>query len=148
LLRVGLLMRGPGIPVGKVITDPVSTLDLAATFAEVGGAPLHSDAQSRSLLAVASGTESRDHAHSEWFVSEARCGVPLELQTVRARGWKCTIERVSGAGELYDLREDPDEMRNLFDDPAGATLRREAEDMIQARPGPVLKERLPIIGMA
>ncbi len=148
LLRVGLLMRGPGIPAGKVITDPVSTLDLAATFAEIGGGPLHSDAQSRSLLAVANGTESRDHAHSEWFVSEARCGVPLELQTVRARGWKCTIERLSGAGELYDLREDPDEMRNLFNDPAGATLRREAEEMIQARPGPVLKERLPIIGMA
>jgi arylsulfatase A-like enzyme len=148
LLRVGLLMRGPGIPRGQVVSDPVSTLDLAATFADVGGAQLHPDAQSRSLLPVAAGTQSRDHAHSEWFVNEARCGVPLELQTVRARGWKCTIERASGAGELYDLRADPDEMRNLWDDPAGAALRREAQDMIRARPGPMLKERLPIVGMA
>lgn len=37
LLRVGLLMRGPGIAAGAEITDPVSTLDLAATFAEFGG---------------------------------------------------------------------------------------------------------------
>lgn len=28
LMRVGLIMRGPGIDAGRVITDPVSTMDL------------------------------------------------------------------------------------------------------------------------
>ena len=28
LLRVGLLARGPGVPAGKVVADPVSTLDV------------------------------------------------------------------------------------------------------------------------
>ena len=39
-------------------------------------------------------------------------------------------------------------MRNLFDDPAAAGMRKEAEEMIRSRPGGVLKERLPIVGMA
>ena len=32
LLRVPLIARGPQIPAGKVVGDPVSTLDLAATM--------------------------------------------------------------------------------------------------------------------
>jgi len=148
LLRVGLIMKGPGIPVGARIDDPVSTLDIAATFAQVAGTELDPAAQSRSLLRVAKGEETRDVAYSEWYVNEARCGVPLELRTVRTKDWKCTVEMRSGAGEMYDLREDPDEMRNLFDDSSAVVMRGEALDMIRARPGNVRKERLPIIGMA
>lgn len=148
LLKVGLMMRGPGIPAGALIEDPVSTLDLAATFSEIGGASLPEGVQSRSLMPVIEGKESREYALSEWHVNEGRCGVPLELRTVRAKDWKCTIELRSGAGELYNLREDPDEMTNLFDEPAGAPLRKIAEGLIRERPGPVLESPLPIVGMA
>jgi arylsulfatase A-like enzyme len=126
----------------------VSTLDVAATFAEVAGAQLAPEAQSRSLLPVVRGEQSREVAYSEWYVGESRCGVPLELHTVRAKDWKCTIERVSGAGEMYDLRNDPDEMRNVYDDPAYAAMRRDAQALIEARPGGVLPTRLPSVGMA
>lgn len=78
----------------------------------------------------------RDVAYSEWNVNQSRCGVPLELRTVRTKAAKLTIERVSGAGEMYDLANDPHEMQNLFDDPGHTAMRRELEDMIRARPGP------------
>ena len=148
LLRVGLIVRGPAVPPDQRIDDPVSTLDLAATFAELGGGTLAPQAQSRSLMPVIAGRESRDVAYSEWNVHESRCGVPLELRTVRGKDWKCTIEMRSGAGEMYDLANDPHEMRNLFDDPAGAVMRRRAEDVIHSRPGPIRADRLPIVGMA
>lgn len=148
LLRVGLLMRGPGIASGAHVADPVSTLDLAATFADLGGASLTNGAQSRSLLPILQGSESRDYALSEWHVNEGRCGVPLELHTVRGKDWKCTIELRSGAGELYDLKNDPNEMRNLFDEPAAKGLRGRAEDAIKSRPGAILSTRLPVVGMA
>ena len=148
LLRVGMILRGPGVPAGQAITDPVSTLDIAATLTDVAGAELAPEAQSRSLLPVVRGEQSREVAYSEWYVSESRCGVPLELHTVRAKDWKCTLERVSGAGEMYDLRNDPDEMRNVYDDPAYAAMRRDAQALIEDRPGGVLPTRLPIIGMA
>lgn len=148
LLRVGMIMKGPGIPEGAQIADPVSTLDLAATFADVAGTALAPEAQSRSLLPVAAREATREVAYSEWYVNEGRCGVPLELHTVRTRDWKCTVEQRSGVGEMYDLREDPDEMRNLYDEPAAAAMRRQALDLIRLRPGAVLEERLPIVGMA
>ena len=40
LLRVGLLVRGPDVPKGKVVTAPVSTIDLPATFADYAGVSL------------------------------------------------------------------------------------------------------------
>ena len=135
LLRVGCIASGPGVPAGKVVTDPVSTLDLAATFAEYGGTSLPDAAQSRSLRPLIEGDASRDVAYSEWNVHPSRCGVPLELRTVRTKTAKLTLERESGAGEMYDLAEDPNEMRDVFDDPAYAALRRELTDMIEARPG-------------
>ena len=58
----------------------------------------------------------------------------LDLRCVRTRSAKLTLELGSGAGELYLLDEDPDEMHNRFDDPACASLRAELTDMIRSRP--------------
>ena len=49
LLRVGLLVQGPGVPADRVVADPVSTLDLAATFGDYAGVQIGSAAHSRSL---------------------------------------------------------------------------------------------------
>ena len=40
---------------------------------------------------------------------------------------------ISGAGEMYDLAADPDELTNLFDDPAHAAMRAELEALIDRR---------------
>ncbi len=136
LLRVGLIMKGPGVPAGKDSTEPVSTLDLAATFCEYAGAVLPGEAQSASLRPLIDGNDGRDVAYSEWDVDASRCGVALQLRTVRTRTAKLTLELGTNAGEMYDLAEDPHEMRNVFDDPAQAALRKELTDMIRARPGP------------
>ncbi len=149
LLNVGAVVRGPGVPAGKVVDRPVSTLDLAATFTELGGASLPEGAQSRSLWPLITRDDAtRDVAYCEWNVAASRVGVALELRTVRTRTHKCTFELGSGAGELYDLVDDPQEMVNRFDDPAYAAVRRELEALMKARPGPV-RDPLPTpVGMA
>ena len=149
LLRIGLIARGPGVRAGEVVRDPVSTLDLAATFCEAGGAKLAEGAQSRSLLPLLAGEpQSRPVAYSEWHVHASRCGVALALRTVRTRDAKCTFELGSGAGELYDLRNDPGEMHNRFDDPGYRGLRDELEQMMRARPGEIRDPLPEPIGMA
>ena len=50
LLRVGMLFKGPGVPAGKAVADPVSTLDLAATFCDLGEHREAGGIQSESLL--------------------------------------------------------------------------------------------------
>ena len=149
LLRVTLVARGPGVARGRLISEPVSTLDLAATFYEASGVAASGDLQSRSLAKLLRGdADTRDVAWSEWHVHPSRCGVPLKLRTVRTRTHKCTFELESGAGELYDLVNDPGEMNNLFDDPGYAKMRRELQDMMRARPGAVRTDLREPIGMA
>ena len=93
-------------------------------------------------------TAHRDFAVCEWDLGPARIGVPLRRGTVRTKQHKLTVELESGAGELYDLGIDPDEMENRFDDPAYAALRAELLAMIASRPDDALDAPLPRAGMA
>lgn len=134
LLRVGMVLRGPGVPAGKVVADPVSTIDLAATFADYAGSPIEAARHSSSLRPLVEGEGGRRFAYSEWKLGPARCGVALDLRAVRTRNAKLTLELGSGDGELYLLDDDPHEMANRFDDPACRGLREELMEMIHSRP--------------
>jgi arylsulfatase A-like enzyme len=150
VLRVGMIVQGPDIPAGAVVDDPVSTLDLTPTFCDLAGIAKPSGLQGQSLVPLIAGdpAAARAVAYSEWFVHKSRYGVDLDLRTVRTRTHKCTFEMLTGAGELYDLVNDPNEMDNLFDDPGRAAVRREMEEILQARPGSRLDSFPPQIGMA
>jgi arylsulfatase A-like enzyme len=149
LLRVTMVARGPGVAADRVVKEPVSTLDLAATFYDAAGVSAPHELQGRSLKPLLEGKDApRDAAWMEWHVHPSRCGVSLQLRTVRTKRWKCTFELASGAGEMYDLENDPKEMNNLFDDPGYAKVRKEMEDLMRARPGKVLDKLAEPIGMA
>jgi arylsulfatase A-like enzyme len=143
LLRVGLIFQGPGVPQGKVISDPVSTLDLPATFAEYGGVRF-STPHSRSLRGLINGDGSREFAYSEWDLRASRSGVDLDLRTVRTKRHKLTLDLRSGAGEMYDLLNDPYEMQNVFDT---SKAKSELLEMIRSRPADAVP-RQPQVGMA
>lgn len=148
LLRVGLIMRGPGISAGRVISEPVSTLDLYSTINDYAGvdAPTH---DSRTLRPLLETDASRDYAYNEWDLRSGRVGVAMDLRTVRTRRYRLTLENNSGIGEMYDLQEDPREMQNRFDDAGYTGVRKELLDMIaqentECRQRPVL----PVVGTA
>ena len=127
----------------------IYTLDLAATFHDYSGTVPLRALQSHSLRPLLEGADAaRDVAYSEWHVHASRCGVALKLRTVRTKTHKCTFELESGAGELYDLKNDPEEMTNRFEDPAYASVRRELHDMMRERPGEVLQTLAEPVGMA
>lgn len=133
LLRVPFLICGPGLPEGRVVVDPVSTLDLRATLAELCGIAAAPD-NGNSLSDVLTGDGGRDFALSEYEVDSTRSGVDLDLRTVRSGRYRMSVDLTTDTGELYDLQEDPDEMDNLYDDPARRAVRAEHIAMIRARP--------------
>jgi arylsulfatase A-like enzyme len=153
LLRVAFIVRGRGVPAAKVVPDPISTIDIPATIGDYARVAMPHARHSRSLRRlieepVGASGDARDFAYSEWSLRASRFGVALDLRTVRTRHAKLTLERKSGAGELYDLADDPHEMHNRFDDPACAGVRKRLEEMIASRPQDELTTELPQVGMA
>ncbi len=150
LLRVALLMRGPGISAGQVIHDPVSTVDLASTFADYASVKVDSAVDSASLRPLIDQRPGaiRQHAFNEWRLGPSRCGVELDLRTVRTRTAKLTLELISGAGEMYDLHNDPHECRNLFDDPSAKALRDDLMQRIRSRPDNIRRDMREPVGPA
>ncbi len=134
LLRVPCLIRGPGVPAGKVVDEPVSTLDLGPTFCDYAGAEALQVQHGASLRPLAEGEAPRDFALNEWELLPTRAGVALSLRTVRTKTHTMTVDLQSGAGELYDRVNDPGEMVNLFDDPAAAEVQATCMAMINSRP--------------
>ncbi|MFK7754873.1 MAG: sulfatase-like hydrolase/transferase, partial [Sedimentitalea sp.] len=147
LLRVPMIFKGPGVPVGKVVDEPVNTLDLTATFADYADTDPLLKQHGTSLRDLVEGEGQRDFAMNEWELLPTRAGVALTLRTVRTKTHKLTVDLQSGAGELYDLVTDPGEMRNLFDLPECADIRAELEHHIASRPDDMVANQVQV-GMA
>jgi arylsulfatase A-like enzyme len=104
-----------------------STIDLASTFLDLGEVGAYEGMQGFSLVPL-----TRDPAASvrtEVLVEEdepfdlAGLGAPLRMRTLITKDSRVSVYQGSDRGELFDLTDDPDEMRNVFDDP-GARLFR------------------------
>ena len=148
LLRVGCIARGPGVPAGATIDEPVSTIDLAPTFYDYCGVAPAMEQHGQSLRPLLEGgAQIRDFAYCEWDLRPSRSGVDLRLRTVRTKTAKLTLEENSGEGEMYDLSNDPHEMDNLFGDSGYAALQKELTDMVRARPDDMTEPKTPV-GMA
>ncbi|MBX2880453.1 MAG: sulfatase-like hydrolase/transferase [Granulosicoccus sp.] len=148
LLRVPLIMRGPGIESGRIIQEPVSTIDIGPTlfdYAQCNAQLTQHGSSLKPLLEDPDAT--RSFARAEWELLPTRTGVPLSLQVIRTRTHKLTIDTISEAGELYDLKQDPYEQNNVFDQPDAREIKQQLMSFIQQRPN----DRLPIqtqVGLA
>ena len=148
LLRVPLVVRGPGVGADRVVHEPVSTLDIGPTFLDWAKAEPQQTQHGASLDPLLRDPEAtRQFAMNEWELLPTRTGVGLSLRTVRTRDHKLTVDLTSGAGELYDLRADPHELRNLYDDPTAGAMRAQLEAFLAQRPNDIGPTRSQV-GMA
>lgn len=156
-LRVPLVFRGPGVKPGTRIGGLVRTIDLYPTILDIMGHP----AEPSSGRSVAASLKGGGAAGDEPSFSESL--VPLlhygwsDLRGVNDGRWKYIL---APKPELYDLQNDPNELRNLVDaEPARAgalraaieaRLRSEASTVSNSTASsavpPELRERLGALG--
>ena len=102
VLHVPLILRAPGrVPAGRVVEGLVEEVDLCPTLLELLGVAAPPGVQGRSLFAP------RKEAVFAEFPT---------IKCARTREWKLVHYPRQKYGELYDLRNDPQELYNLWGD--------------------------------
>jgi len=132
-IRVPLLIARPGEP-GRVSRALASSLDIAPTLLQLAGAPAYYGIQGASLVPVLDDANAvvRDHVlvEEDQFGDPYRTGRGLRMRTLRTESLRLTLYEGFDGGELFDLRDDPDELHNLFDEPSAQPLKAEAMERL------------------
>ncbi|HTE17330.1 MAG TPA: sulfatase [Armatimonadota bacterium] len=118
-MRVPLLMAGGGLPAGRTVEEVVANIDIAPTVLEAAGVNVPG-MDGRSFLPLVRGAQVpwRDALLYEYYWERNFPQTPAMHALRGARYKYIRYYGVWDTDELYDLREDPLEMRNLVRDPA------------------------------
>lgn len=126
-IRVPLLMRGPGVPVGVRVGELTSNRDIFPTLCALAGVDVPESVEGRSLLPILTG---EDPGYAQAFAGYRDC-----QRMVTDGHWKLIRYAVSarnGAGvdafQLFDLDHDPWEI----DDRSADESVREVRDRLMA----------------
>ena len=108
-IRVPMIVRWPGqVPAGATSGAPWAFWDFLPTAAELAGSPPPSGIDGKSIWPLLQGAESQDHDPFYWEFHEGGF-----KQAVRLGRWKGVRLAPETPIELYDLRKDVGETRNV-----------------------------------
>jgi iduronate 2-sulfatase len=127
--RVPLIVAAPGKVKGQVSPRTVELVDLYPTLADLTGLKGPDDLQGVSL------TRLLVNPRAEWnrpaFTQVSRGAFPGH--SVRTERWRYTEwENDKRGSELYDHDSDPQEYRNLANDPVYAAIVKELQSVVRA----------------
>ena len=128
-LRMPLLVRHPGeIRAGAVNEDIVMNLDFAETFLDYAGVSVPGDMQGRSLRPLLQGRTPEDWRSSMYYhyyeypaVHSVKRHYGVRTQRYKLIHFYNDIDE----WELYDLKNDPEELHNIYNDPQHADVIKE-----------------------
>jgi arylsulfatase A-like enzyme len=122
--RVSLVVRGPGIPAGRVVDDPTSLIDLAPTFLESAGVAIPATMTGRSLLPVLRSTASGQVDATRTFVTFGR---ERHVDSARADWSPYPIRGIRTATHLYLINFKPERW------PLGEPFRLDGPDQLDPK---------------
>ena len=135
-LRMPLIVKWPGVTKpGSENTNLVQNLDYAETFLEAAGAAIPGDMQGRSLVPLLKGEPVADWRKSIYYHYYEFPSVHMVPRHNGVRNDRYKLMQIYefGEWEFYDLETDPDELRNVYDDPEYqteiATMKAELESL-------------------
>ena len=127
-LRVPMVISGPGIAGGRKVDGMCHVMDLCPTICDLAGVPAPQALDARSLKPALANPRAP-------LRSEVIAAFRHFQRAIRTDRWKLILYNVEGkrATQLFDLREDPLEMKNLASDAGQAGRIRELKALMQQR---------------
>ncbi|MDH3706112.1 MAG: sulfatase [Acidimicrobiia bacterium] len=119
MTRVGMLVRGPGVPAGVESDDLLTSVDIAPTIVDLAGADMHDWADGRSFASTLGGPAGGP-AEPRWITienwgSRENQGVMLDTEFRAIRSTDVVyVEWANGDREYYDLGTDPYQLDNIY----------------------------------
>ena len=132
--RTPILMKYPKeIKAGTVVDQLIQNLDFAPTFMDYAGVDIPNDVQGESFRNIVNGktNEWRDAIYYTYYE------YPGEHNVQRHNGVRTDRYKLihfyydSDTWELYDLKKDPTEMNNVYDDPAYKEIRKNMHEKFE-----------------
>ncbi|MFT4727725.1 MAG: arylsulfatase A-like enzyme [Granulosicoccus sp.] len=126
--RVPFIWSDPAHRKEAVSDSMVSTVDLSATILDRAGLEPYRGIQGKSFRpTIDNGAEHRDDLLVEFNDGAAKFGFskPARVRSVISKRWRFSLYLDEDWGELYDLKNDPNETQNLWDDADHAQVRSE-----------------------
>jgi arylsulfatase A-like enzyme len=124
--NVPFIWSDPKDRTGRVSESLASTVDIAPTVIARAGLKPYFGIQGRSLLPAIDGSSvSRERILIEHQDNTTRLGfvAPCMARTLITESFRLTVYKGESWGELFDLRHDPNESYNLWDDPSHYRVR-------------------------
>ncbi|MEO1994341.1 MAG: sulfatase [Planctomycetaceae bacterium] len=130
-LLTPLIVRWPGVVrAGSETNTMVSNLDFAETFLDIAGVKVPGDMQGHSLVPVLKGQTPSDWRNSFYYhYYEGLKGghnVPRHYGVTTGKHKLINFYEI-GEWEMFDLDQDPNELRSVYSDPQYAAVRKTLE---------------------
>ena len=119
-LKMPLVVKWPGVTKGGSVNKHlVQNLDYAETFLDIAGAKIPGDMQGDSLVPLLQGKSPEDWRTAIYFHYFEYPSVHMVARHYGIRGERFKLMRFYqfDEWEFYDLDQDPDERKNLYNDP-------------------------------
>ena len=136
LIRVPCIWSDPTTETsGNTSNAFTGTLDLASSFLDRAGVEGFNGMQGLSLGQIAEGAPGHDSMIIEESQRRGYMGFDpnFRARTIVAGQWRMTLYSEADWGELYDLKNDPNEFYNLWDDPGHIGVRTEMLERLSRR---------------
>ncbi|HPD46446.1 MAG TPA: sulfatase-like hydrolase/transferase [Anaerohalosphaeraceae bacterium] len=134
-LRMPLVARLPGsIRPGSVSADMIQNLDFAPTFLDYAGVEIPAEMQGRSFRKILEGRTPADWRESIYYHYYEYPAVHAVKRHYGVRTLRYKLIHYYydiDAWELYDLKNDPQELKNVYDDPQYAGVAKEMKAQLQ-----------------